>query len=238
MKIRHLCLLCASAALTSCVTTSLSDPNGNSHANDISLYQLTGDAPSGAGISEGQLASAARYGGQGSLPVRGARVLLVQSGAHQPDEQLIASFQRYCQPVLWDGRNPDSGSGTSTGEGKKGASTAVGRRLRLAAAQQGCSHVIVVFGEIQSDSKALPTAVVGWVPVVGELLPTEHSGTRLLAQAMIMETRSPRYILIHARPQETRGITTEAGSSGVNGRRSERLKARAYPELAAQSFRF
>jgi hypothetical protein len=96
---------------------------------------------------------------------------------------------------------------------------------------------VVIFGEIQSDSRPLPTAVVGWVPVVGELLPTSHSGTRLIAQAVILETRAPRYILVSAPPRETRGITTEAGAGGVNGRRSERLKAIAYPELAARSFR-
>ena len=120
---------------------------------------------------------------------------------------------------------------------KREVGAAAGRRLRLVAAQQGCSHVIVVFGEIQSDSRALPTSAVSWVPVVGNLIPSERSGTRLIAQAIILETGSPRYTTVTARPQQTTGITTDNGSGTINSRRAPKLKAAAYPELAAQSFR-
>jgi hypothetical protein len=215
-------------ALTSCVTTSLSDPNGSGHAQDLSVYELTSEQP-GRAISEADIARGSSR--QGSLPPRGARVLLVQSGAHQPDAQLVAAYSPYCQPVVWNGQN------TNTESEKTAAGAAAGRRLRLAAAQQGCSHVIVVFGEIQSDSRDLPTSILSWVPIAGEILPSEHSGTRLLAQAVVMETRSPRYTMITAQPQQREGITTSHGSSGINGRRAEKLKALAYPDLARQSFR-
>jgi hypothetical protein len=226
-------LLCAAVAMTitSCVTTSLSDPNGRGHDHDLSLYELTGQAAA-EGVTEGQIAATLSGGGRaGSLPRRGARVLLVQSGAHQPDEELLAAFRPWCQPVIWDGRAPEKD------DGKRTAGGAVGRRLRLTAAQQGCTHVIVVFGEIQSDSKSLPTSAVSWVPIVGNIIPSERSGTRLLAQALILETGRPRYSTVSARPQQATGITTDDGSYNINSKRAPKLKAKAYPELAAQSFR-
>lgn len=214
--------------LTSCVTTSLSDPNGSGHASDLSVYELTSEQP-GRAVTEADIARSASRGG--SLPARGSRILLVQSGAHQPDPALVAAYGAYCQPVVWNGQN------TNTDDERKSTGAPAGRRLRLAAAQQGCSHVVVVFGEIQSDSRELPTSILSWVPVAGEILPSERSGTRLLAQAVIMETRSPRYTMISAQPRQKQGLTTAYGASGINGRRSEKLKALAYPELAQQSFR-
>ncbi len=221
------CSLISAAALSSCMTTSLSDPNGSGHSKDLSLYDLTG-SQAGSPVSEADVTRASNQGG--SLPARGSRVLLVQSGAFQPDPQLVTAYAAHGTPVVWDGRNPEADS-------DKKSPARTGRQLRLAAAQQGCSHVVVVFGEIQSDSRSLPTAVVSWVPVVGELIPSEHSGTRLLAQAIILETRSPRYTLMSAQPREKQGITAGLTANGVNGRRSEKLKALAYPELAAKSFR-
>ncbi len=225
---------CAAAilCLASCATTSLSDPDGRGHSADLDLYDLTGQSRK-TGVSEADIAAARRGGGRvGSLPRKGARVLLVQSGAYQPDKELLAAFQPYCQPVMWDGRATE----LSEAEKKSGGGGSMGRRLRLAAAQQDCSHVIVVFGEIQSESRELATSAVSWVPVVGHIIPSEHSGTRLLVQGLIMETASPRYAMAAAAPRETSGITTDAGSSGVNGRRARQLKAEAYPDLAARSF--
>ena len=211
-------------SLVSCVTTSLSNPNGHGHGSDLDLHSLTGIDDHAAG----EAAIAAATDRRGSLPRRGARVLLVQSGAHQPDAELVSAFRPFCEPVLWDGRRPD----TEDDAPDRGA----GRRLRLAAARQGCSHVVVVFGEIQSDSRTLPTAVLTWVPVAGEIIPGEISGTRLIARALVMDTRADRWQLLDAAPRETSGLQTDYGRGTVNGRRAARLKAMAYPELAARCF--
>jgi hypothetical protein len=207
-------LLIAAVALASCQNTSLSDPNGSGHSSDLSLYELTGQS-SNIEVTEADISAARRRGGSaGSLPVKGARVLLVQSGAHQPDGELVAAFRPYCEPVMWDGRGP-----ATPQDGEKPTGATLSRRLRLAAAQQRCSHVIVVFGEIQSDSRSLPTRAVSWVPVVGGLVPSKHSGTRLLAQALIMETATSRYTLAAAAPQQTSVITTKSGGEGITRRR-------------------
>ena len=224
-------------ALSSC-TTSLSDPNGRGHDRDLDLYELTGQSAEN-GVTEADIAAAGRNANQaGSLPPRNARVLLVQSGSHQPDEELLAAYRPFCQPVIWNGRvasASDNPYGSSPNQTKLAGSH--GRRLRLIAAQQGCSHVIVVFGEIQSDSQPLPTSAVSWVPVVGSLIPSERSGTRLLAQAFILETRSARFTTVAAKPQQKTGLTTDDGSSTINSRRAPQLKIPAYQELASRSFR-
>ncbi|MES2706879.1 MAG: hypothetical protein V4726_09790 [Verrucomicrobiota bacterium] len=230
---RIVSLLASTALLftSSCESTSLSNPGGSGHGGDLSLYELTGDKPN-AQVSEKDIA-AALGGRSGSLPRRGGKILLVQSGAHQPDGELSAAFQPLSQAVPWNGESQR----TANSEKDKTAGS-IGRRLRLVAAQQGCSHVVVVFGEIQSASQDLPTgSVVGWIPIVGDILPGEHSGTRLFAQALILETASPRYSIITASPREESGLTTSGGESAANVRRSLRMKKLIYPELAAKCFR-
>ncbi len=220
----HIIPIAFALSLASCVTTSLSDPNGRGHGSDLDLHSLTGIDDR----NTGEAAIAAATDRRGTLPARGARILLVQSGAYQPDAELVAAFRPFCDPVLWDGQRAE----TENDAPDRGA----GRRLRLAAARQGCSHVVVVLGEIQSDSRALPTAALTWVPIAGDIIPGQISGTRLVARALVMETRADRWQLLDAAPRETRGLQSEYGRGTVNGRRAARLKAQAYPELAARCF--
>ena len=239
-------ILCAALVcnlVSSCKNTSLSDPNGSGHGQDLSLYELTGQNAQRA-VTEADIAAARSGKGRaGTLPSAGAKILLVQSGAHQPDEELQSAYAPHCKPVLWDGRAPSfdestRGSHRHFDSDKKEPVLAgeTGRRLRLVAAQQGCSHVVVVFGEIQSEYQKLPTSAVSWVPVVGGLVPDRRSGTRLSAQALVMETGSQNYTIVSARPQQATGVTTEDGNATIDGRRSLKLKAAAYPDLAKKSF--
>ena len=104
MKSTHLFLIGAGVLALSSCTTSLSDPNGRGHDRDLDLYELTGQSAEN-GVTEADIAAAGRNANQaGSLPPRNARVLLVQSGSHQPDEELLAAYRPFCQPVIWNGR--------------------------------------------------------------------------------------------------------------------------------------
>lgn len=211
---------------TSCVTTSLSDPSGSGHGGDLSIYDLTGvnANPTEADIRRATSSS-------GSLPMRDSRFLLVQSGSVQPDKELIAAYQDHGQPVPWTGLAEER----SEEDAKASPQGALARKLRLAAAGQKCSHVIVVFGEIQKDGEDIP--ILSWVPVASEVLPSRYSGMRLYAQAAVLETASNRFRMISAQPKETRGVEVTLGGIGNSTDRSLRLKGKAYPELAAASFR-
>lgn len=235
-----LLILAITLPLSSCLTTSLSDPTGSGHQKDLNLYELTGDRPQ-AQVSEKDI-RAALGGRSGTLPRRGGKILLVQSGAQQPDEELAKAFGLLGQPVSWTGLSQEKERSGNADKDNKDASAAaagaIGRRLRLVAAQQGCSHVVVVFGEIQSAYQTLATdSLVGWLPVVGDVVPGEHSGTRLFVQALVLETATPRYTVVTASPREESGLTTTRGGDAAKTRRSERMKKLIYPELAAKCFR-
>jgi hypothetical protein len=230
----HLLVLSVTLPLSSCLTTSLSDPTGSGHHKDLNLYELTGERPQ-TQVSEKDI-RAALGGRSGTLPRRGGKILLVQSGAQQPDEELTKAFGLVCQSVSWTGISQEKER--SEKESPAEAAGAIGRRLRLVAAQQGCSHVIVVFGEIQSAYQTLATdSLVGWLPIVGDVVPGEHSGTRLFVQALVLETATPRYTVVTASPREESGLTTTRGGDAAKVRRSERMKKLIYPELAAKCFR-
>jgi hypothetical protein len=211
--------LLSASSLSSCVTTSLSDPTGSSHRSDLDVNDFTGSSlnPTEADIRKAS-------GRVGSLAVSGSRFLLVQSGALVPDAELVKVFQRYGTPVPWTGRQDAEATNSSAS-----------RRIRYTASQQGCSHAIVVFGEIQKDGRSLP--VVSWLPVASDLLPNRYSGMRLHTQAAILEARTPGLLLVSAEPQETRGLEMEWTGLGSELGRSLELKAKAYPELAGKCFR-
>jgi hypothetical protein len=227
----HLCAVIARAlfafplALTSsCVTTSLSDPTGSDSRQDLDSYEVTGMS---ASPTEAEI----RRASLGGLPSAGSRILLVQSGALQPDAELIAAYQPYCQVVPWTGRRSQHEEYSSEAKTPPGA---IGKKLRLIAAQQSCSHVILVQGQIAKDGEDLP--VVSWVPVANELLPTRYSGMRLQAQAIILETLSGRSRIVSAPAEETRGLEMGFGIVGNATDRSLKLKGRTYPRLASACF--
>ena len=237
MKHFRISLLAAAmvAGLSSCESTSLSNPAGSGHGGDLSLYELAGIDPRKE-VTESDI-QRLRGGRVGALPSKGARILLVQSGAHQPDEDLRKAYASFCDPVPWDGRSVEP---ISRGDGSASVKSpgSAGRRLRLVAAQQNCSHVVVVFGEIQSASETLPTdSLMGWVPLVGDVVPSSRSGHRLMAQAIVLETGAPRYQLVSADSKEAKGLVTNGGEAAAAVRRSDRMKKLAYPELAERTFR-
>jgi hypothetical protein len=104
----------------------------------------------------------------------------------------------------------------------------------MAAAQQGCSHVIVVFGEIQKDGKDLP--IISWVPIASEILPSRYSGMRIHTQAAILETNSTRFQIVSPAAQETRGWEIPIGVTNTETQRALKLKGKIYPSLAESCF--
>ena len=230
-------LLAAGALLTGCETTSISDTGyssgyepgyapvhapppsrGVGYRGELTGFEMLGLSPTNK-PTEADIAKA--LDGAKSVRVRrGARVLLVQSGALQPDPAMIDALSPAFQVVPFDGR-PSEGANS-------------GPALRLAAAQAGCETIVGYWGVLESATRDYGTQIVTWVPLVGWAIPESTRRTRMRLKVALIDVRSGQWSMISPAPLErdqTMGFTTrETGRA----KQVEALKALTYGQAARE----
>jgi hypothetical protein len=169
--------------------------------------------------TEEQIARALDASGRVSLH-KGSSVLLIQSGAMQPDPPMVAALEKQFVVVPFSGqRGGQSGAGYS-------------RSLRLAAAQAGCETVICCWGTLESATKGNETKTLSWVPVVGWVLPDESQQMRIHLKVALVDVRSGRWTLHSSEAFEDRAHSNRLNREGADQKQVERLKCLAYASAA------
>ena len=166
----------------SCASRSISNPQmpwGNSNTSyvgELSEFDVVG---TGVGHSA-------------DLPpvrlARGDRVLLLQSGAAFPDEQLA--------DALGATLSVSPASGIPTGW------TVKGEGLLGAARRGGYSAVIAYWGTLETRSEATDGAAAMWIPVVGLFVPSENLRMRIRLRFVVLDTKTGAWIQVTPQPIE------------------------------------
>lgn len=226
-------LLAAGALLTGCETTSISDTGysagytpgytppgsrGVGYRGELSGFEMLGlsatNRPTDSDIAK------ALDGAKAVRIRRGAKVLLVQSGALQPDAAMIDALSPTFQVVTFDGRPGDVVN--------------AGPALRLAAAQAGCETIVGYWGVLESATRDYGTQMVTWVPVVGWAIPESTRRTRMRLKVALIDVRTGQWSMISPAPlerdQTTGFITRETGRA----KQVETLKAHSYSQAARE----
>ena len=223
----------ASLVLSSCYTTSISNPSSSWSSGSNQLYDGELSEYDVLGIRKDAKATdaaiAAALGkAKGSVRLRpGSRILLVQSGSPQPDGALQKAFEQHYTALPFTGA-------PQLVKSKKQVDQDTARRLRLAAAHSGASHVICVWGTLDSTDGELATKTVSWVPIAGMLIPDETMATRINLKAIVVDVRSGSWRSVATEPIVAEGVSSRIGRERAWTRIVEGLKAEAYPELARQ----
>lgn len=126
-------------------------------------------------------------------------VLLVQSGASQPDAEMVRQLSKHFTVVPSSGKPADLRS-----EG--GGDTA--RSLRLSAAHAKAEAVIVYWPEAEMKRDDLPTSIVSWVPVVDFVVPDEYQKVRMHVKVALIDVRSGQWATFRTEPVEDKTLTT------------------------------
>jgi hypothetical protein len=158
----------------------------------------------------------------GRVSVRkGSSVLLIQSGAMQPDQPMVAALEKQFVIVPFCGQ--------------PGAKSAAGysRSLRLAAAQAGCETVICYWGSLESASKGNETKAVSWVPLAGWILPDESQQMRIHLKVALVDVRSGRWTMLSSQAFEDRAHSNRLNREASDQKQVEKLKQLAYASAAA-----
>ena len=177
------------------------------------------------GATEAQIHDALHGSAPGGVRAPlGSALLVVQSGASSPDSIMLAAIEKSYRVSAFSGR-------TATDHHRDGS---LGRDLRLAAARNGCTHVLCYWGKLESIKNDEVTKTVSWVPIVGGLVPDEHRYTRLRLRAMLIDVASGRSVMLTPPAAENAALSSALTRSGSQDKQTYDLKSRAYASLVDQ----
>lgn len=225
-------LLCL--AFSGCETTSISNTGNNPlYRGEIAEADLLGIS-SRKNISEGDIRAALSRSSSSRVALRQSeQVLLIQSGALQPDPELSQAFARHVRA------RPYSGVPRTTKEDANaipinGATPIDPKTLRLAAAQAGATKIVCVWGLVESADSTVGLEVPSLIPILGDFLPSRRTVKRLTLKGIVINTASGTWQSYSTDPiidsHTTSAFTREFGTA----RRTLQLKAGAYEQLAAK----
>lgn len=152
---------------------------------------------------------------------KGSTVMLIQSGAMIPDEDMVKGMEKYYNVSVFTGV-PAEGSGSG----------GYSRALRLAAAKGGAEKLIVYWGILETGQENLATKAISWFPFIGGAIVDETQRMRIRMKVAVVEVKSGQWDMFSPEPFE------DSGSSGRYSRVSSDqaqvavLKGRAYKATA------
>jgi hypothetical protein len=229
-----LALLAVLVLTPGCTTRSISDSgyrrDGYGHAPQNPFYQgelsefdllglQRGDEPTDAQIRE-RLAQT-----QTVRVRRGARLLLIQSGALLPDGSMLAAMNKYFSVVPFSGQPAATNGPTYAGA------------LRMAAARAGCEIIVCYWGALESAIARHESKVVSWVPLVGAAVPDETQHLRIRLKLAVVDTASGDWTLLAPEPIEARALSAGFNRETSDQRQVETLKQRGYEAAVLELIR-
>ncbi len=174
-----------------------------------------------ATVTEQEIAQAAQTKTRITLP-KGATVMVIQSGAMIPDEEMVKGMERYYNVSVFTGVPMSDGS----------SSGAYSRALRLAAAKGGADKLMVYWGLLETGREDLATKAVAWFPFVGGVITDETQRMRIRMKIAVVDVKSGQWEIFSPEPYD------DSASSGRYSRVSSdqaqvaALKSQAYKATA------
>ncbi len=148
---------------------------------------------------------------------RGVSIMLVQSGALIPDDQMTQGLEKYYKVSVF------SGVPSEFKEGKN-----YSKKLRFAAAKAGCEAILCYWGLLETARESLGTKVVSWAPVVGGVLPDESQKMRIRLKVAVVDVRSGSWDMFSPKPFDDSAISGRYSREGKDQEQVATLKEKAY----------
>ena len=233
-SIRLIALLVLMVGLLSgCSTRSISnsdysaDPDrGHAQRNnpfykgELNEFDVIGIDPK-APITEQEIAQAAQSKTRLTVS-KGATIMLIQSGAMIPDEEMVKGMEKYYNVSVF--------TGVPTSDG--GSAAAYSRALRLAAARAGAEKLIVYWGLLETGRENLATKAVSWVPFVGGTISDETQRMRIRMKVAVVDVKSGQWEMFSPEPYEDSASSGRYSRASSDQAQVATLKSKAYKTTA------
>ncbi|MCB0344287.1 MAG: hypothetical protein KDD66_04185 [Bdellovibrionales bacterium] len=155
---------------------------------------------------------------------KGAKIMLVQSGARVPDHSMIKSFESNYGVSVFSGIAENSSPQSS-----------YAKALRLAAARSGSEKIVCYWGKVESASRELETKVVSWVPIVGQIVPDKAQRMRIQLKIAVIDVRTGSWDIYSSKTFDDLSVSAKISRESSDQGQIDELKSKAY-KAAAEEF--
>jgi hypothetical protein len=226
-------LLIFAGALVGCSTRSISNSdysadtdrgyaqrNNPFYKGELSEFDVIGVNPNTV-VTEEEIARAAQSKDPISIP-KGTTVMLVQSGAMIPDEEMLKSMEKYYGISVFTGVPMSDGNSSAT----------YSHALRLAAAKAGAKKLIVYWGLLETGRENRTTKAISWFPFIGGVIPDETQRMRIRIKVAIVDVKSGQWEMFSPEPADD--VASSGSYSRVSSDQAQvaALKGKAYRAIA------
>lgn len=174
-----------------------------------------------ASVTEQEIAQAVQAKTRISVP-KGATVMLVQSGAMIPDEEMVKGMEKYYNVSVFTGVPASDGS----------SSGAYSRALRLAAAKGGAEKLIVYWGLLETGREDLATKAISWFPLVGGVITDETQRMRIRMKVAVVDVKSGQWEMFSPEPYDDSASSGRYSRVASDQAQVAVLKSKAYKTTA------
>ncbi|MCP4702934.1 MAG: aminopeptidase [Gammaproteobacteria bacterium] len=153
---------------------------------------------------------------------KGDSILLIQSGAIIPDQDMIENMEHYFSVSVFTGipeNNP---------EDKKKSNISYSRVLRYSAAKAGIQKIFVYWGVLEAGSKNLATKIVSWVPIAGWGIPNESQEIRIRLKVALVDVKTGQWDIFTPKVFEDKAYSARANRAASDQEQVALLKSMAY----------
>lgn len=228
MKTSILAALVVILLLSSCATRSISDSgykdgyygyrNDNPfYKGELSEFDVLG-IEAGKEISEQDIATAAASRKERITLRKGDSIMVIQSGAMLPDEDMTKNMEKYFSVTVF--------TGVPETDRKENASYA--KALRLAAAKGGIEKLFVYWGVLESGTRNLATKTISWVPIIGGAIPDQTQEIRIRLKVALIDVKSGQWEMFTPKVFEDTATSASLNRAQSDQAQVALLKTKAY----------
>jgi hypothetical protein len=225
--------VCVVLLLAGCASRSISnsgyqDDRGwnrgvsSSYVGELSELDVLGVDTSN--ITEEQIAAALKS----SKPVElapGARVMVVQSGADMPDEDMLEPLRARYRVGMFSGVPERKAPGAPADTEPRDSYS---KGLRLAAAKGGYTHIVCYWGVLEATQRNLATKGVSWVPIAGSFVPDETQEMRIRLRLAVVDVRTGSWTMIAPTPVADKSLSARLNRESSDQDQVALLKKAGY----------
>lgn len=235
MKKGILAALAVVLVLSGCAVRSISDSGykeggyyGHRDKNpfykgELSEFDVLG-IEAGKEISEQDISTAATAKKERMTMRKGDSVMVIQSGAMLPDEDMTKNIEKYFSVTVF----------TGVPETNKKENTSYAKALRLAAAKAGIEKIFVYWGVLESGTRNLATKTISWVPIIGGAIPDQTQEIRIRLKVALIDVKSGQWEMFSPKVYEDTATSASLNRAQSDQAQVALLKTRAY-ETAVES---
>ncbi len=194
--------------------------NSNSnpfYQGELSEFDVLG-IDANAEISDEDIEKAFESAKQNLNIRKGDPLLVIQSGAIIPDQEMVDYLEKYFSVSVFSGV-PENGRDDNLSYSKS---------LRLSAAKAGIENIMIYWGLLESGSENLATKTVSWVPIVGWTLPDEAQKMRIRLKVAIMNARTGQWEIFVPKSFDDKKISSIVSRESSDQAQVVKLKSLSY----------